>query len=444
MKRKQTKRFGKIRFNKGDAKSSYMVIVGIAFLFAILLVGFGNRPTKNFGPRNNNASGTPSSFTCCDTGDGDACQARTDVTVTYQNATYGLLKSNFLLFEKDDHIKWTTAQDGSRILINTGDDERDPDGEKRGCPNSSDWVVDRFPDGTWKCIPIPDEQIIYKCRDDNPPGLCNEDIAKANLDAYWRMDGFPIPDGIRNCTKPTGAPGVEIAAQQTIIPNTPEPSGRDNLQLETFTVVNNSTSSAIMGWISPFCKPAVYLYPEQTMPVNVQVHPVGKMTLTIPKYPLEGWNVLAMPDGQLVYRNSYFDYLYYEAEIPDEKIVVPDEGFVASYNDLDKTLAEILQKLGLQTNEANDFREYWVKVLPKAPYYKLSVVPQSNLDSLAPLTINPQPKTVLRVAIYFEALEEPVALVEPSLTTIRRNGFTVVEWGGFFKRDPNRPFSCFM
>jgi hypothetical protein len=67
------------------------------------------------------------------------------------------------------------------------------------------------------------------------------------------------------------------------------------------------------------------------------------------------------------------------------------------------------------------------------------------VDSLAPLTIEPKPDSVLRVSLYFKALEEKIDVTPPALSPFERKGFTVTEWGGLFKADKEHPnFTCVM
>ena len=48
----------------------------------------------------------------------------------------------------------------------------------------------------------------------------------------------------------------------------------------------------------------------------------------------------------------------------------------------------------------------------------------------AELTIDPAPDTVIRVFMAWKGLDQPEKITPQELTTVERNGFTVVEWGG--------------
>lgn len=213
---------------------------------------------------------------------------------------------------------------------------------------------------------------------------------------------------------------------------------RANLQLKWFMLVNTPQYS----WFTPVCKPAIYLYPEKTQEVAVKVKTPGKFTLTIPEYPAGGWEVVADPDGTVHSGGGTYPYLYYESSIADRLINKPTDGYVAKYEELASLFTEILPKLGLSTKESKEFKEYWEKVLPYAPYYFVGVMTQAEIDNLEPLEITPKPDTLVRVRLYFQPLTERKEVTEPQLGAPERNGFVVSEWGGMIKLHEGSDFTC--
>jgi hypothetical protein len=245
----------------------------------------------------------------------------------------------------------------------------------------------------------------------------------------------PVPYPIANCVKPV----LPTGGQQIIA--LPSPSGQPDLQLETFYVKNDAP---VANWITPYCKPAIYLYPQEKTFIHIQLNPQLKLLYTDPHYTAAGWDVMAYPDGTINYNDKNFDYLYYEAEVSQDSYTLPKEGFVVAQNDLSAFLPDLVSKLGLNSKETRQFSEYWLKVLPKAPYYQVKIVSQNALNALSPLSITPKPTKIIRVTLHFTALDKKVTIIEPQIKSVKRDGFTVVEWGGLFERDPKRPFSCFM
>lgn len=122
----------------------------------------------------------------------------------------------------------------------------------------------------------------------------------------------------------------------------------------------------------------------------------------------------------------------------------PDKGYVVEYNELERKLRTILLKLGLNIKETSQFVDYWTHALPKSAYYFIGIVPTSQLSSYSSLNINPKPTSEIRVTLYFKPLTEKISVKEPEIITPLRSGFTVVEWGGIYKKHANESFSCIM
>ncbi|MCL5433016.1 MAG: hypothetical protein M1524_02775, partial [Patescibacteria group bacterium] len=182
------------------------------------------------------------------------------------------------------------------------------------------------------------------------------------------------------------------------------------LQLKTFPFVKISERS----WWLPDCKPAIYLYPEKETPVNVRIVPKGFFTITIPQYPLvDGWNVVAYPDGTIRENGKKYNYLYYEAKIENSKINKPADGFIVAFNNLNNFYDKLLTKLGLSENEINDFKDYWQKALPYSPYYFVGIMKDSDISKIEPMTIVPKPDTIIRVRLYFEPRENTIEIEAP-------------------------------
>jgi hypothetical protein len=214
---------------------------------------------------------------------------------------------------------------------------------------------------------------------------------------------------------------------------------KDNLQLRNISFVQTAEYS----WYTPECKPAIYLYPQSTMSVNVKVMPAGYFTYTDPIYPSGGWTVLANPSGTLHTNGRNYDYLYYESNIRSSLIEKPATGYVVKYSDLTPFYKTLLPSLGLNSTEQRDFIEYWEEVLPKAPYYFVGVMSDASIEKIEPMEIVPSPDSVLRVRLYFRALEEPISVTKPTLPSLpKRYGFSVVEWGGMVEPSSNTEFTC--
>lgn len=185
--------------------------------------------------------------------------------------------------------------------------------------------------------------------------------------------------------------------------------------------------------IAEMCKPAIYLYPEETVSFNVQVKPNGGFTGTMPGYPVNGWNVEINPDGTIIDLNTgkKYSYLYWSGiglNYPTRSNV----GWILPKEDIELFLDNKLKILGLNDNEISDFNEYWIDKLNITPYYHIWFMPQDKIDRIAPLSFSPSdPKSIIRVIMNARGLNEYQQMDEQQLpSTPQRNGFTAVEWGG--------------
>lgn len=457
--------FKKDRSQKGQVE---ILIILLLILISFFIVG-------GFKTFQKNDSTSSIQGACCDSGDGENCQAIKSDTDNFSSGgyIYYKLKSNIKLVKGFQHMIYKGQADpfnGRPLVFNTVNEvsPTDPEftcqGEKADPEHDAmydlnqcqTWTCDDNKDAA--CRKIPNDQIIYVCKEYKPapdrvlPGInqiCDRTAFESNgmpkrgadliFDAYIReKPGETIPDFIKNCKKDTSSTSV---GSPTII-ITPPQGDKKTLQMNTFQVLQQIMGTAI--WSSPHCKPAIYLYPKEKTDVSVKVAPVGKMLLTIPKYPDGGWHVTAYPNGKIDYKNSSYNYLYYEAQTPNSEIEKPKEGFVVEYKDLGKLFNDILPKLGLNKNEYDEFSSYWLKALPASPYYFVGIVSYDNLIKIAPLTISPKPEKLIRVNLYFDPLDKKTDVKAPIIKGVQRTGFTVVEWGGIFNKDKNPNFSCIM
>lgn len=178
-------------------------------------------------------------------------------------------------------------------------------------------------------------------------------------------------------------------------------------------------------------KPIIYLYPTKEQPVNVQVNLAGQLTHTYPQYdPSKGWEVVAKPDGTLIHPTTGRNYyaLYWEGEMPNSYTTTT--GFVVKKEATAEFLEKACDQLGLNAKETNEFIIYWLPALEKNPYNFIHFAFE-EYQTQAPLTITPQPDALIRVFMIYKALDAPIPVLPQTLpATPKRQGFTVVEWGG--------------
>lgn len=179
-------------------------------------------------------------------------------------------------------------------------------------------------------------------------------------------------------------------------------------------------------------KPVIYLYPPKDTQVKVQVG--AQITVSEPTYPQGGWLVTAKPNGELIYQNQTYPYLFWEGIgnglYPDYK----NRGVVVNQKELIPTLYKQLSQLGLNQKESADFMEFWQPKLPSSPYVRLTWLNTKDMDTLAPLAVTPKPDTSIRIFLEFQGLDKPIKLIPQTLSAPPRQGFTLIEWGGLLLR----------
>lgn len=182
-------------------------------------------------------------------------------------------------------------------------------------------------------------------------------------------------------------------------------------------------------------KPVIYLYPEKETEVSVSLKVPVKFDETIPKYN-GGWKVKAYPDGTLIdlQSNKTYPYLFWSGKVLDESYPEINNGWIVEKDNLESFLSEKFDSIGFSKKEKQDFLSYWVPELLKknTPFYKISFLNTRQLNEIFPMKINPTPKSIYRIFMDWTPLSEKpkTNLIPQNLEKIRRDGFTLIEWGG--------------
>lgn len=182
-------------------------------------------------------------------------------------------------------------------------------------------------------------------------------------------------------------------------------------------------------------KPVIYLYPETTTDVSVKIEPQGGMRVSEPSYD-GGWNVRATPEGALtdLRDGSSWPYLYWEGR--GGLYETPRQGWVVKRENVPAFVRGTLAAYGLNEKEIADFAEFWLPRMTAKPWYFVTFLGTRDMDRLAPLDISPKPDTVFRILMDYRPLDAPIAAEAPSAPRpVRREGFTVIEWGGVLGRE---------
>ncbi len=180
-------------------------------------------------------------------------------------------------------------------------------------------------------------------------------------------------------------------------------------------------------------KPVIYLYPKTDTTVNVRFADEMALSASEPRYG-NSWKVLAKPNGQLTDLKTSLTYpnLYWEGASINQ-LPQKDKGFLVKKEDIKNFLETSLKQFGLNTQEKQDFIDFWLPKLQEKPFYKISFYTTDEINTAIPLNINPRPDTIFRILMKYQGLNKPVSINPQVLPKpFNRDGFTVVEWGGIF------------
>lgn len=178
-------------------------------------------------------------------------------------------------------------------------------------------------------------------------------------------------------------------------------------------------------------KPVIYLYPSQTQKINIKVTTREEFTFTYPSYPSDGWSVVVNPDEKIECNDRTYNYLFWEAPIPNKSNIDMTEGFIVSSDTVVRFLEHTLSQVGLSDIEQADFITYWA---PRLEQNELNFIHfefnEGYEKYISNMKISPQPDQLIRVFMVFKPINLSYSHTEQKTPSYYRKGFTVVEWGG--------------
>ena len=183
-------------------------------------------------------------------------------------------------------------------------------------------------------------------------------------------------------------------------------------------------------------KPIIYLYPQEELSINVSIDYSGDLFVTYPEYK-NGWSVTAYPDGKIVNKEDgkEYSYLFWEGKNTEEIQYDMTTGYVVAGEDTAEFLQDKLYEIGLLPKEYNEFIVYWLPQMIENEYNLIHFATEDEYHNRVGLDISPEPDSVLRVFMVFKKLDEEIDVQPQEFETFRRDGFTVIEWGGTELKD---------
>ena len=181
-------------------------------------------------------------------------------------------------------------------------------------------------------------------------------------------------------------------------------------------------------------KPVIYLYPETTQGIHVELDVKGELEFSYPPYE-EGWNVTASPDGPIHWEDKKLNYLFWESSqaLATERSDFKN-GTLVRRKDLLPFFERTLTQAGFTPQEKQDFITYWYPEMSRHSILYICYKFNEECDIFAELTVTPPPTQVNRVYLFWNVPEAYLPEEEfwpvQKIPSMERNGFTVLEWGG--------------
>lgn len=182
-------------------------------------------------------------------------------------------------------------------------------------------------------------------------------------------------------------------------------------------------------------KPVIYLYSNNTQDFSLTILSKGEITYAYPTY-INKWEGEVKEESKIVINKKEYPYLFWEGW--DNKlnfIHTSDntfEGFHIKQEEVIPFLEENLKKLGLNNTEKTDFITFWAPKMIKYPEVLVQfLVDKDYSENIAKVELSPTPISSRRVYMLFKPYNgEELHLVTPTFSSIKREGFTLIEWGG--------------
>jgi hypothetical protein len=208
----------------------------------------------------------------------------------------------------------------------------------------------------------------------------------------------------------------------------------DSIIIEGQTKVDMNVFFQNPNIIMVVCKPVIYLYPQQTANVHIDLNSKGELGMTYPLYNKKnGWNVTADANGTITSDNKTYNYLFWDGTMEIGKFNFnANEGSIVESVNLISFLENTLTQIGMNSKESADFITYWAPKMLKNKKNFIHFMVNDNYEQIASVNVSPKPDNMLRVYMMWGKVDEENELnpTPQSFQQLKREGFTYIEWGG--------------
>lgn len=203
----------------------------------------------------------------------------------------------------------------------------------------------------------------------------------------------------------------------------------DSIQIKPAHVTEISVYFRKANEVMIVDKPVIYVYSKRKEKVDIKLNLKGEFLFTYPQYS-NGWNFMANPNGTIEMNDKKYHYLFWDGKlnIETEKINL-NEGFIVDKKDQVKFFEEKLSQMGLNSQEIEDYITYWCPRMSANEKNYIHFMFNEEYNNYTGITIDPKPDHLFRVCMLWSKTNG-CNVKEQKIESFKREGFTVVEWGG--------------
>ena len=228
---------------------------------------------------------------------------------------------------------------------------------------------------------------------------------------------------------------IRVPAKKTVFKFWPGP-GYEEVITDSVLIENQTDNEAKVNFLSwstliEVDKPVIYLQSPCSVDFSIRVNPVSDFTFTYPAYK-DSWKGTLDPSGQMTINGKNYPYLFWDSK-QEFNPGKHTNGYHISRQEVLPFLEGQLSNAGLNYCEKTDFITYWGPRLMNYEHVFLQFYLQEECDQFATIQCDPAPTAINRLYIGFsewnDRFEKYLHPIE--LPAFKRNGFNILEWGGF-------------
>lgn len=191
-------------------------------------------------------------------------------------------------------------------------------------------------------------------------------------------------------------------------------------------------------------KPVIYLYSDRALDLDLKVNTKVDLTFTYPAHQENGWHVSISPENGIVVDNQYYPYLFWEGIDNDKLTYQINDGNIVGEIIRTDTVITYLEKqltiLGLNPIEKTDFITFWAPILSRQRYALVQFKLDEDYNEIAAIESSVPVDNERRIFLMFTSFDWkpniPVTGNQHKVDRLKRNGLTLIEWGGAAVRVP--------